>query len=99
MLYTRFVFGSENLEEALESLGGVLDSRGVSVGIVVAGGSGLLLLGLIERPTADLDVVGFVDGVHYAKADPLPGPLTEAVRDVGRAWDCPKPGSTTVRRR
>jgi hypothetical protein len=75
----------ENLEDALQSLGAVLESRGVAMGILVAGGSGLLLLGLVERPTADVDILGLVgEGHRYSKADPIPAPLEEAVRDVGR---------------
>lgn len=77
--------GTDNLEEALATLGATMKSRNVSMGILVAGGSALLLLGLSERPTADLDVVGLLDGVLYAKADPLPAPLVDAARAVGRA--------------
>jgi hypothetical protein len=52
------MLGASELEEALETLGAVLEGRGWSSGILVAGGSSLLLLGLITRPTADLDVIG-----------------------------------------
>jgi hypothetical protein len=52
------MFGRDELEEALETLGAVLESRQLSSRILVAGGSSLLLLGLIDRPTADLDVIG-----------------------------------------
>jgi hypothetical protein len=79
------MFGPANLDEALETLGATLESRGITIGVLVAGGSSLLLLGLIDRPTADLDVVGIVDHSVYTKADPLPQGLAEAVRDVGRA--------------
>lgn len=79
------VWGLENLEDALRTLGAVLESRGVSSRILVAGGSSLLLLGLIERPTADLDVIGLAIGDRYVKADVLPAALVEAARDVGAA--------------
>ena len=79
------MFEAENLEEALETLGAVLGERGHSVGVLVVGGSGLLLLGLVRRPTADFDVVAFAVPSGYAKADALPGYLATAVEDVGDA--------------
>lgn len=85
VVYTRSMFGREELERALRMLGAVLQDRGASSRILVGGGSSLLLLGLIERPTADLDVIGLASGGHYAKAESIPGPLAEAVRDVGAA--------------
>lgn len=45
------MMGREQLEEALETLGAVLESREYSSRILVAGGSSLLLLGVIDRPT------------------------------------------------
>ena len=85
--YDARMFEVEALERALHSLGAVLESRGYSYEVLVAGGSGLLLLGVITRPTADLDVVGLADGGVYRSADPLPGPLADAVADVGLALD------------
>lgn len=79
------MFGVDNLEEALRTLGAVLESRGGSSRILVAGGSSLLLLGLIDRPTADLDVIGLATGDRYVKAETLPAVLAEAARDVGAA--------------
>lgn len=84
------MFGREGLEEALSTLGAVLGSRGVSSQILVAGGSSLLLLGLIERPTADLDVIGLASGAHYVKATSIPRPLEDAARDVGMALGLPE---------
>lgn len=75
----------ERLEEALATLGDLLAERGQSVGLLVIGGGSLLLLGLVDRPTADIDVVRFSTPVGYRKADVLPGFLTAAVRDVGEA--------------
>lgn len=49
------------------------------------GGGSLLLLGYIERPTADVDVVGLVEPNGYAKADALPQFLADGVGEVGRA--------------
>jgi len=72
----------DELEEALETLGAVLDGRGLSNGILIVGGSSLLLLGLISRPTADVDVIGLAAHGSYVKADTIPPLLAEAVRDV-----------------
>jgi len=76
------MLGRTELEEALETLGAVLEGRGLSHGLLVAGGSSLLLLGLISRPTADLDVIGLAEHGTYVKADQLPPTLTRAVSDV-----------------
>jgi hypothetical protein len=75
----------EQLEEALETLGELLEERGRSIGVLVVGGGSLLLLGLVQRPTADIDVVGFCAPGGYTKADVLPEFLAAAVRDVGDA--------------
>ena len=44
------------LERALETLGRMLEQRKFEYEIAVVGGSALLLLGIIHRPTNDLDV-------------------------------------------
>jgi hypothetical protein len=75
----------EGLEEALATLGELLAERGQHVGLLVVGGSSLLLLGIAERPTADVDVVGFSGTQGYVQAREVPAPLKEAVEDVGNA--------------
>jgi hypothetical protein len=72
-----------SLDRALEALGIVLADQGLAYELVAVGGSALLLLGLIERPTQDLDIVGIVDSGRYVNAKPLPKPLIDAVQDVG----------------
>jgi hypothetical protein len=79
------MFGSELLRTALQTLGEVLQGRAQSSRILVVGGSSLLLLGLIDRPTADLDVIGTAVGDHYVKAASIPKSLASAARDVGAA--------------
>ena len=79
------MFGLEGLEQALRTLGAVLESRHLSYRLLVAGGSSLLLLGVVDRATADLDVVGIDSDRGYARAEPLPSALVVAVADVGRA--------------
>jgi hypothetical protein len=78
---------SQGLSRALTLLGAVLQQRGLSYDLVVAGGSALMLLGLLARPTRDLDVVALIRDGHYVRADPLPAGLVAAVRDVGATLD------------
>jgi hypothetical protein len=73
------------LHEALATLGELLQRRGVGYDIAVIGGSGLLLLGLIERTTMDVDVVALVRDGELVSAQPLPEHLRTAALDVGRA--------------
>jgi hypothetical protein len=75
----------DRLEEALGTLGELLAERGESFGLLVVGGGSMLLLGFVERPTAAVDVVGFVSPSGYRKATELPGSLAEAVDEVGAA--------------
>lgn len=75
----------EGALRALRTLGDVLAARGHHYEVVAIGGSGLLLLGLVVRPTADVDVVAVVQGDEYRLAKPLPAPLEEAQADVGAA--------------
>lgn len=74
------------LEDALIALGALLEERGEHHSFLAIGGGTLLLLGLIERPTADLDVVGEAVEGGYARLDALPPAVAEAVRDVGAAF-------------
>jgi hypothetical protein len=75
------VIGIE-LERALEMLGELLADRGSPFEVYAVGGGSLLLLGFIERPTKDLDLVAVVrDGVFFS-ATPLPVGLKEAAVEV-----------------
>lgn len=76
---------SAELEIALETLGARLEELDRAVGVLVIGGGSLLLLGVIDRPTADVDVVGVSSAHGYVAADRLPDFLTDAVREVGEA--------------
>lgn len=82
--YTR-VMERDRLDDALATLGALLEERGEAIGVLIVGGGSLLLLGVVERPTADVDVVGFSSAAGYARADVLPDFLATAVREVGDA--------------
>lgn len=71
------------LEESLAVLGESLGERGVAFEIVAVGGGSLLLLGLISRPTADLDIVAFIQAGRYMPAV-LPAELVDAARATAR---------------
>ncbi len=75
----------EMLEEALNSLGAILQQRRTTYRLLAIGGSSLLLLRLIDRPTGDLDVIGWTDGNTYHKLERLPTPLADAASQVGQA--------------
>lgn len=76
---------SVTLERALKALGNLLADRGYYYEIVAIGGGGLLLLGQIERPTRDLDLVALIDNGRLVSATPLPHNLLQAAEEVGRA--------------
>lgn len=84
------MFEIDRLEEALTLLGALLEERGEEIGLLVIGGTSLLMLGLVERPTADVDVVGLFGGDRYVQAHELPGFLATAAADVGAALALPR---------
>jgi len=90
------------LSRALDALGQVLAHRGQSYEVVAIGGGSLLLLGLIQRPTKDIDLVALVGEGGYLCAEPLPAELKLAVGEVGRALgladDWMNPGPTDLLR-
>jgi hypothetical protein len=76
------------LPEALGMLGQLLLDRGHAFEVVAIGGGGLLLIGVIDRPTKDLDLVALRHGdVLVPVGKQLPPVLAEAVIDVARVFD------------
>ena len=77
----------------LMSLGDHLTVAGVSVAIVVVGGASLVLTGLIERATKDIDIIAQVDESNGSAmplpAVPLPPAMEEAIRTVARDFALP----------
>jgi hypothetical protein len=77
------------IDQLLSALGEQLAARGARVELVVIGGSALLALGLISRPTRDVDVVALFSDHALATPLPLPGPLVEARDVVARDFGLP----------
>jgi hypothetical protein len=75
----------EQLEDLLNEL----------VEILVCGGSALNVLGLVQKATEDVDVLGYVKrnregSVSFAKAEPLINELTVAAEKVARDFNLPE---------
>ena len=66
----------------LLALGEQLGALGAEIHLVVVGGSGLLAMGLGDRPTRDVDVVAFLSDGALLKASPFPAALEEAAGRV-----------------
>lgn len=67
------------LDALLQNVGDLLADRGQPAEVVAVGGGSLLLLGLIKRPTRDLDLVAVVEDGHLRRADPMPpGPQSRS---------------------
>jgi hypothetical protein len=92
------MFEADSMRRALDALGVLLTDRGVAFEVVAIGGGGLLLLGVIRRPTKDLDALAIVEGGRYELARPLPPTLRQAIEDtalaLGLAKDWLNPGPT-----
>jgi hypothetical protein len=82
---------------ALTRVGELLALAGKPTAIVVLGGAALNLLGFVNRPTGDVDVIAFADGAHLtAPPEPLPESLLNAVRTVARQMRLPSDWLNTV---
>lgn len=77
------------LHEAMTLLGTLLLERGQSFEVVAIGGGALLLLGLSQRATIDLDVVAHRRGSRWTKSRPLPAALARAVDEVATVLALP----------
>ena len=73
------MLSSTALDEALHTLGAVLAARGQTASLVLVGGGALVLLGLADRSTKDLDVVARVDAGQLREAEPFSPALVEAI--------------------
>jgi hypothetical protein len=90
----------EALDGILSALGDQLRTLGTRLEIVVVGGSALLALGLVRRPTKDVDVLAIAEDGELHRADPLPGTLRQAAdrvtRDFGLDEDWMNAGPTDL---
>lgn len=68
----------DRILQLLSALGERLALTRTPVELVVIGGSALTILGLVERPTRDVDVVALLDGGELRSAKPLPARVVEA---------------------
>lgn len=90
------------LERGLAAVGDLLAAEGVEIGIIVAGGTALNLLGIVQRTTDDVDVLAILQdqaasgGVMLAPPDPLPEPLQRAIARVARDFQLPEDWMNTV---
>lgn len=67
---------------ALEALGALLGHCGQAFEVVVSGGAGLLLLGVLNRPTQDVDLVAIVEKGQAVSARPMPAALETAAQEI-----------------
>lgn len=71
-----------DVEQALALLGDLLADRGQAFEVHAIGGGSLLLLGLIDRPTEDLDLVAIDRDGEMLSAEPVPPALAQAAAEV-----------------
>lgn len=76
--------------QLLNALGEQLEAMGEPFELVVIGGSGLLVLGAVERATRDVDVVALRKGSKLEWPDPLPDALLAARGRVARDFSLPE---------
>src|SRR5438874_13149156 len=76
--------------ELLAAIGEQLAARGAHVELVVIGGSALLAVGLISRPTRDVDVVALLAEQTLVDPRPLSPDLIAARNRVARDFDLPE---------
>ena len=76
----------ETFEEPLAALGQLLEERGLRYELYAVGGGALQLLGLITRPTRDIDIIGKVEGQRILPMVTLPTSLARAIEDTARVF-------------
>ena len=72
----------DDFEQPLATLGELLEQRGLHYDLLAVGGGALLLLGLVARPTKDIDVVGVIGSGVVRVSRTLPEPLNQAIADT-----------------
>jgi hypothetical protein len=91
---------SDRLDEVLSALAEHLGAARAEVHLIVIGGSGLVAIGAVTRPTRFFDVVALRRGEELVSANPLPAPVAQAAaivaRDFGLAPDWLNAGPTSL---
>jgi hypothetical protein len=87
--------GPSDVEDALQSVGELLEEAGERFAIVIIGGAALQLLGVISRNTRDVDVIAFAEPpttrARLARpAAHLPAPLQRAILAVAKDRNLPE---------
>jgi hypothetical protein len=77
------------MDVLLEALAEQLADLGHTADIAVIGGAALQVLGYVDRPTRDVDVVALVDGSRLRPAESLPESLRAAAGRVARDFGLP----------
>lgn len=72
---------------ALAALSEQLDDSGARFELAVIGGAALIWLGLLDRATKDVDVLGLVSGSEVISSKPFPGELADAAEQVAALLD------------
>jgi uncharacterized nucleotidyltransferase DUF6036 len=83
------IVSQDNVDQLLGALGEQLAASGEHYEIVVIGGSGLVVLGAIERSTRDIDLVALRADGDLGSAKPLPEGLRAARDRVARDFSMP----------
>ena len=78
---------AETLDVLLGALADQLQSLADQQEIVVIGGSALTALGLVKRPTKDVDLLAIANNGELCPAEPLPDTLRIARDRVARDFD------------
>ncbi len=85
--------GSGGIDEALTLVGELLAAEGHEYAVIILGGAALNLLSVVERMTADVDILAFATprpdrapdrGTLREPPNPIPEPLASAARIVAR---------------
>lgn len=79
----------QNAGDLLAALGEQLAAAGQRYALVVIGGAALLVLGVIDRATRDVDLLALRAGDELVKPDPLPPELAAAAHRVSRDFGVP----------
>jgi hypothetical protein len=89
IILTMDVQDRDSADALLSALGEQLAAQGAALDLVVIGGSALLAVGLITRPTRDIDVLALLRRETLIDPRPLPEPLVVARDRVARDFGLP----------